>query len=175
MKWRDGNVRNKETFSDVTFTIRAHKYNWLCQIFGVFFVAVQNYTISQSRSLSIPFQFCVLHIQRRLLHCLLLVHLCRITHRATQYTHKYTHREWDVVVVVVDKKRFTVKFNRQTCQMEHGNPSLCVHVQFLGQRIQFQSQITVRTYSNVRFIPIVPTYAWGSIRCYFSHINFYQF
>lgn len=29
MKWRDGNVRNKETFSDATFTIQAHIYNWL--------------------------------------------------------------------------------------------------------------------------------------------------
>lgn len=49
MKWRDGNVRNKETFSDVTFTIQAHKYNWL-PIFGVFFFAESN-TISQSHSL----------------------------------------------------------------------------------------------------------------------------
>lgn len=36
MMWRDGNVRNKETLSDATLTIQAHKYNWL-QYFYVFF------------------------------------------------------------------------------------------------------------------------------------------
>lgn len=83
-----------------------------------------------------------LHTQRLLLllACCWRTHItiCPLTHSLTSLTHTQFVRMHTFTSRRIGK-RFTVKFIRQTCQMEHGNPSLYVHVHCFGtlRRIQF--------------------------------------